>query len=429
MKRINTNQTDVNQTAMKRMAKTIAAIAIAFSTSNLQSALAETTLQAQSQTLPTASKEEAQIVHWRMPEIEKRFMDIPELTTPYIDTSPTVLNDGIPVGSIKSAGISEESITTLAKEMATGQHGNYDSMLIAQNGKLLFESYFKRGRVDLSHPQSSATKSYTSLVLGRAIQLGYLTMDDLHKPVISFLDKIDRSKLVEGADKITLHHALTMTTGVRISDEGREAINADLERIKGQGEIQALLEDTAPITTESQTFKYGTGPQFIMQVIDAVVPGSAREFIDKELFGKLGITNYAWRTAPSGLPESGWKVSVTSRDMMKMGLLASNGGQWRGEQLIHKGYLAQATQRQVITGDDDIFGGGERVSHQGYGYFWWGTDVELDGKKHFMFSAQGGGGMYILVIKDFDLVVVVTAHERDDITQQLVAERILPLMP
>ena len=317
----------------------------------------------------------------------------------------------------------------LAKEMATGQHGNYDSMLIAQNGKLLFESYFKRGRVDLSHPQSSATKSYTSLALGRAMQLGYLTMDDLHKPVISFLDKIDRSKLVEGADKITLHHALTMTTGVKISDEGWEAINADLERINGQGEIQAVLEDTAPITTESQTFKYGTGPRFIMQVIDAVVPGTAREFIDKELFGKLGITNYAWRTAPSGLPESGWKVSVTSRDMMKMGLLASNGGQWRGEQLIHKGYLAQATQRQVITGDDDIFGGGERVSHQGYGYFWWGADVELDGKKHFMFSAQGGGGMYILVVKDFDLVVVVTAHERDDITQQLVAERILPLMP
>ena len=106
-----------------------------------------------------------------------------------------------------------------------------------------------------------------------------------------------------------------------------------------------------------------------------MVPGSAKTFIDKELFGKLGITNYHWRTAPSGLPESGWEVSVTARDMLKLGLLVSN-----------------------------------------------------NGKKHYAFSAQGGGGMYILLVPDFDLVVVVTAHERDDITQQLVAERILPLV-
>ena len=159
-----------------------------------------------------------------------------------------------------------------------------------------------------------------------------------------------------------------------------------------------------------------------------MVPGSAKTFIDKELFGKLGITNYHWRTAPSGLPESGWEVSVTARDMLKLGLLVSNNGKWNNHQLISPEYLDEATQRQIITGDDDIYGGGELVSHQGYGFFWWGTDIEHNGKKHYAFSAQGGGGMYILLVPDFDLVVVVTAHERDDITQQLVAERILPLV-
>jgi CubicO group peptidase (beta-lactamase class C family) len=301
-------------------------------------------------------------------------------------------------------------------------------MLIAQNGKLLFESYYKRGRANLSHPQSSATKSYTSLALGRAIQLGYLSLADLDKPVIDFLNDVDRTNLVKGADKITLRQALTMTTGVRLSEEGWEALQSDAARIRGQGEIQAILEDSAPVTEMAGTFKYGTGPQFIMQVIEAVVPGTAREFIDKELFGKVGITNYHWRTAPSGLPESGWKVSVTARDMMKLGLLVSDNGKWKGKQLISSDYLNQATTRQIMTGDDDIYGGGERVSNQGYGFFWWGTDMAHNGKKHYAFSAQGGGGMYILLIPDFDLTVVVTAHERDDITQQLVAERILPIV-
>ena len=377
---------------------------------------------------PMATKEEAQIVHWRMPEIEKRFMDIPELPSPYIAVSPVVLDDNLPVSTLAKAGINTKEIVTLAEEISTGKYGKYDSMLIAQNGKLVFESYFKRGRVDLSHPQSSATKSYTSLALGRAIQMGYLSMDDLDKPVLSFLGKVDRSKLVDGAEKITLRHALTMTTGILISEDGWEAMEQDTARIQGQGHIQAILEDSAPITDESQTFKYGTGPQFVMQVIEAVVPGSAKTFIDKELFGKLGITNYHWRTAPSGLPESGWKVSVTARDMLKLGLLVSNNGKWNNHQLISPEYLDQATQRQIITGDDDIYGGGELVSHQGYGFFWWGTDIEHKGKKHYAFSAQGGGGMYILLVPDFDLVVVVTAHERDDITQQLVADRILPLV-
>lgn len=372
---------------------------------------------------PKASPEEAKITHWRMPELEKRFMDIPELTSPYIDTSPVDLGDGIAVGQLSD----EAAIIEFAKEVAAGEHGNYDSVLIAKGGTLLFESYYKRGRVDLSHPQSSATKSYTSLALGRAIQMGYLSMDDLTKPVISFLNNIDRTKLVEGAETITLHHALTMTTGIVISKEGWDAIASDLSRVKGQGEIQAILEDSAPITNETQVFKYGTGPQFVMQVIDAVVPGTAQEFIRTELFGKLGITNYDWRTAPSGLPESGWKVSVTARDMLKMGLLIDNNGKWHGEQLVPEDYLQRATSRQILTGDDDIYGGGELVSNQGYGYFFWGTDLALEGKKHYAFSAQGGGGMYILLIRDYDLIIVVTAHERDDTTQQLVAERILPM--
>jgi len=372
---------------------------------------------------PKASPEEAKITHWRMPELEKRFMDIPELTSPYIDTSPVDLGDGIAVGQLSD----EAAIIEFAKEVAAGEHGNYDSVLIAKGGTLLFESYYKRGRVDLSHPQSSATKSYTSLALGRAIQMGYLSMDDLTKPVISFLNNIDRTKLVEGAETITLHHALTMTTGIVISNEGWDAIASDLSRVKGQGEIQAILEDSAPITNETQVFKYGTGPQFVMQVIDAVVPGTAQEFIRTELFGKLGITNYDWRTAPSGLPESGWKVSVTARDMLKMGLLIDNNGKWHGEQLVPEDYLQRATSRQILTGDDDIYGGGELVSNQGYGYFFWGTDLALEGKKHYAFSAQGGGGMYILLIRDYDLIIVVTAHERDDTTQQLVAERILPM--
>ena len=163
-----------------------------------------------------------------------------------------------------------------------------------------------------------------------------------------------------------------------------------------------------------------------MQVLDAVVPGSAADFIKKELLDKMGITNYKWLTAPSGLPEAGWRTSITSRDMVKWGMLVMNKGKWNGEQLIPEVYIDQAISRIVLTGDDDVFGGGVAVSNQGYGYYWWSADLQVGDTTYFSTSAQGGGGQYIILIEELDLMLVVTAHDNDNRTLQLTAEHILP---
>ena len=46
----------------------------------------------------------------------------------------------------------------------------------------------------MPHGQASAVKAYTSLVLGRAIQMGYLSMEDLNKPLIRFLKDVNPKK-------------------------------------------------------------------------------------------------------------------------------------------------------------------------------------------------------------------------------------------
>ncbi|NVK54732.1 MAG: serine hydrolase [Alteromonadaceae bacterium] len=376
-------------------------------------------------TAPTATPAEAPIRYWRMPEVGLRFMDLPELPVAYVSTTPEQRSDGLAVGKLSSINGATQRMLQLAKEVEQGEHGNIDSLLVAHQGKLLFESYYRRGRIDLPHPQSSATKVYISLALGRAIQLGYLTMADLDKPLISFLDELNTETLVDGADKVTLNHALSMRSGIRIKDAQWEASTRSPESLKGQGLVQAYLEMSAPITDESQTFKYQNDPMLVMQVIEAVVPGGARAFIRDELLYKLGITNYGWRMDNvSGLPESS---SMTSRAMLKLGLLAKNKGHWHGEQLVPAAFIAKATSRLFTTGDDDIYGGGKDVSNQGYGYYWWSTDLLYAGQRYYAYSAQGGGGMYVLIIDDLDLMVIVTAHDRDDKTQQMVAENILPL--
>lgn len=354
------------------------------------------------------------------------FWDIPTLKEAYISAEPKGRNDGIYVGSLGIDGGDKAMILELAEEIAEGKHGNFDGLLIAHKGKLLFESYYLRGRINLPHPQASATKVYTSMALGRAIQMGYLTMADLDKPIISFLKDLDPTKFPMGVERITLEQALTMRSGIRITDEQRETFEQDPSQLEGQRHVQAYLEHTAPITATSQKFKYQYDPMLVMQVIEAVVPGTAKDFIKKELLDKMGITNYKWDTDLSGLPRSGSRSSMTSRDMMKWGTLAMNRGVWKGEQLIPEAFVTKAIHRIVRHAQDENFEDKGRVTNIGYGYFWWQADLQAGNRNYFSTSAQGGSGQMIILIEALDLMVVTTVHRLEISVLELVAERILP---
>lgn len=359
-------------------------------------------------------------------EAKLSFWDIPKLKEAFIDAAPTNRQDGLSVGELGVDGGNKEMILKLAQEIADGKHGNFDSFLIAHKGKLLFESYYLRGRINLPHGQASATKSYTSLAVGRAIQMGYLSMDDLDKPLVSFLKDLDPSKFVEGAELITLHKAMSMQSGIRISKEQREAFEKDPSKLKGQKEVQAYLEHSAPITLASQSFLYQNDPMLVMQVLEAVVPGSAKDFIKKELLDKMGISNYIWGTDISGLPRSGNRTNMISRDMIKWGTLAMNKGKWNGEQLVPEAFIDKAINSIVHHSDNEHFADNGNVTNVGYGYYWWQADMKAGNKNYFSTSAQGGSGQNIILIEELDLIVVTTVHRLEISVMQMMADRILP---
>jgi CubicO group peptidase (beta-lactamase class C family) len=355
-------------------------------------------------------------------EAKLSFRDIPDLKKAFIDIAPADIKDGLVVAELDINGGNKNMIVKLAEELADNKHGDYDSLLIAHKGKLLFESYYKHGRINLPHFQNSATKGYASLLLGRAIQLGYLTMDDLDKPLVSFLKELDPTKFVEGVEKITLHQAMTMRSGLRFSDEEMTKFRNTPEVFKGLDQVQAFLELSDPVTSKSQIYKYqGPDPIMVMNVLDAVVPGSAKDFIKKEFFGKLAITNYKWRDDKSGLPIGDGRLSMTSRDMIKLGLLVTNKGQWNGEQLLSDDYLTKATS--AITRATENWQEPETFF---YGYLWYQTDVAVSDKNYDVKIAWGGGGNRVISVEALDLVVVITGLDMEDKIFAQVAEKILP---
>ncbi|WP_282087236.1 serine hydrolase [Aquimarina algiphila] len=352
---------------------------------------------------------------------EVSFWDIPYLNNAFVSTTPEDRKDGISVDTLVVSSNDRKAILNLSQEIFDGKHGSYDALLISHKNKLVFESYYKKGRINLPHGQASAVKAYTSLVLGRAIQMGYLSMEDLNKPLISFLKDINPEKITKGAEKITLHKALTMHGGLNIDRGKWKEIEKDSTRLKGQGFIQTLLEHSEPITSASQTYLYGNfNPMLVMTVIDGVVPGTAEDFIKTELLDKLGITNYKWSTHISGLPEAGWRASIMSRDMIKLGNLVLNKGKLNGEQLISADYLEKATSDIVKPTQDWI------PKTYRYGYFWYQTPITVGSKSYDATFAWGGGGQHIIVVAALDLTIVISGHDGKDTIMTQVLKTIVP---
>ena len=340
---------------------------------------------------------------------EVSFREIPQLNNPFVSTTPEDRKDGVSIDTLSVNSKDQNAILKVSQEIFDGKYGNYDALLISHKNKLVFESYYKKGRINSPHGQASAVKGYTSLVLGRAIQMGYLSMDDLDKPLVHFLKDLNSETFAQGAEKITLHKALTMQGGLTIDREKWKAIENDSVRLKGQGLVQNLLEYTEPITDASQTYLYGNfNPMMVMTVIDAVVPGTAEDFIKRELLDKLDITDYKWSKHASGLPQAGWMVSMIPRDMLKLGHLVQNKGKLNGEQFISEAYLEKATSGIVRPAIDWM------PKNYLYGYFWYYTPVKVGNKNYDATLAWGGGGQRVIVVEELDLTIVISGYERDD---------------
>ncbi len=354
-------------------------------------------------------------------ETEISFWDLPLLKNAYIETAPAINNDHLIAGKLGLHGVDKTKILQLAQELADNKHGDYDSLLIAHKGKFVFESYYKRGRVNLPHFQSSATKGVTSLIIARAIQLGYLSMSDLNKPLVSFLKGLDSTKFVDGVEKITLHQAMTMRSGLGFSDEEMKKFRESPKQFKGVAQVQAFFELSEPVTSQSQAYKYrGYDPIMVMHVLDAVVPSSAKDFINNEFFDKLGINNYRWRNDANNMPRGENGLSMTSRDMLKLGTLVLNGGKWNGEQLLSADYLAKATS--AITQPTEDW----QPKNFSYGYLWYQTSINVNDKVYEAKLTWGGGGNRIIIIEEIDLVVVFTGYDQEDKIFSQVEKVILP---
>lgn len=350
----------------------------------------------------------------RFPAEKQTFQEqkkLPNLEKAYTSIAPLNLQDGLDVGILNHPQ-TKTAVSALIAADEAGEYQDLDSILIWQDGKLVFEMYNRRGRVDAPHYAMSVTKTITSLTLARAIQLGIFEMTDLDKPIIDFMPEINRTKIQSGVDSITLRNALMMKSGLRFKDP--KVVNTLGRDFKKQAYFQKLFEITAPVTEASKQYKYtGVDPSMIMMLIDIKTDSNVQKFIKQEIADKLKL-NYVWEDQSCGLPKCGAGSNFTSRSLIKLGTTVLKGGSHDGKQLFSRDYIDH-----VLDPDKGA----------GYFYFFHNRSVGTATPEINYFSGVGAGGQYMSIFPELNLVAVATAHNKKSINLPLkaIVEHLLPL--
>jgi CubicO group peptidase (beta-lactamase class C family) len=272
------------------------------------------------------------------------------------------------------------------------------SLLVVKNGRLIAEDYFNEGSIDELGKRASVTKSYTSALVGIALDQGYISSID-QKMLEFFPDVTDRITDPR-KEQITIRNMLEMRAGYPW-----EETDPTLWAALWTGEYINDIADI-PLTADPGTrFQYSNLTSNWLGIIVARATGTDLMSLGKEyLFNPLRVSpGEGWNRDLDGYYIGSGDIQFTARDMAKFGLLYLNGGEYEGKQLVPADWVRDSLETYTVN-EFELKKIG-RFTDIGYGYQWWSADV---GEYHVNF-AWGHGGQLIVLIDKLNVVIVTTA--------------------
>ena len=279
-------------------------------------------------------------------------------------------------------------------------------LLVIKNGHLIAERYFNEGAAEQKNfALQSVTKSYTSALVGIALDQGFLSGTD--QKMMDFFPEFTGQINDPRKKQITIGDMLKMRSGYPW--EERTPPYLDILFFSGNWRWLSHIVDF-PLTSDPGTeFSYSNLTSHLLGVIVARACNTdLKSYGQENLFSPINAEVGDWTSDPDNYNWGWGEISFTARDIARFGLLYLNGGEYGGKQVVSEEWVRESLQ----TYSEDInFTGwfssklGSYFSDIGYGYQWWSARV---GNHRFNF-AWGHGGNLIILLDELDMVVVTTA--------------------
>lgn len=313
------------------------------------------------------------VLGWRQDQREAAFRAMDRLPllakAAPITASPTplALPDGRPL-----------VIPGIDEYMATQQTAG---LVIVQDGKVRFERYGLGFDAAGRWTSFSVAKSFTSTLVGAAIQDGYIR--SLEDKVSQYIPGLRGSAY----DDVSLRQLLTMSSGVRWNEDYEDP-NADVAQFNnakpepGMDATVSYMRKLPRAHPPGEVWHYNTGETNLIGVLVSSATGKPlSKYLEEKIWHPAGMqTDATWLLGKTGHEIAGCCLQASTRDFARFGLFVLANGQAGGRQIVPADWFAAATRKQKDIGEPG----------RGYGFQWWTYD---DGSV----AAQGifGQGIFI----------------------------------
>ncbi|CAH1058662.1 6-aminohexanoate-dimer hydrolase [Paenibacillus pseudetheri] len=273
------------------------------------------------------------------------------------------------------------------------------SCLILKEGRLIFQ-YYKSNKIrDNLQRINSCTKSIVSILIGIAIEKGFIpsvdmTMEHYFPDIMNSLED-SRKKA------ISIEHLLTMSVGLDWPEFGEWNHMPPM----CTRDVVKFVFDRPLVDEPGTRMNYNSGCSHVLSAILKKATGMKTSvFADKYLFEPLGIDkDYHWFEDANGINYGSDGLRLLPYDMAKFGQLFLQEGIWKEKEIISAEWIRRSTEPYLLTYD--------YIGH--YAFHWWVAKIDpnhddftLNNK---MFFAMGLNGQFIIVIPSLQTVVVFTS--------------------
>ena len=276
---------------------------------------------------------------------------------------------------------------------------NTQGLIIIRHGAIVVEKYATGLTKDTMATSWSSAKSFTSALMGVALDKGYISSIDI--PAADFIEEWKNSE----SQNVLIKNLLMMSSGLKEkgSNDGpvmysgslKEDGSIDYSKPVNNKIFSIQDREVDPNRAHWRGAIYNwnyqnADTQVIGEIIEQATKMSLYGFANSVLFSKIGMTASWWKDAFDNY--MAWCcIDATTRDFARFGLLYARGGKWDQETIISSKWIAESTTLTTSITSSLPYG---------YGYFWW-PSVSNE-----WFMALGSRSNNIYVHPGLDLVVV-----------------------
>jgi CubicO group peptidase (beta-lactamase class C family) len=269
------------------------------------------------------------------------------------------------------------------------------AFLVVKDGKLMEEQYFNTYNPTSKTNSFSMAKTLLTMLVGIAIQDGYI--ESLDQKLVDFLPEYKEDEFGKTA---TIGSLSRMTSGYDWDESYYSPFSPTVELYYGNDVKDFLLNRSFAKAEDTEHYYSSASTQLLAIVLSRALQKknpylNLSIYLSDKLWIPLGMDSDAlWHLDNQGMELAYCCVNTNARNFAKLGQLLLQNGKWNNIQIIDSNYVALMHTSDMV---------------DYYGYSTW---IQNDNAPNNYYYFRGHLGQYIIIVPNQNMVIVRLGQSR-----------------